>query len=76
MKLIPNWKRGHKMWSVRLCAVAAFLSGLNEIFSKIMEVMPDNQMLKTASLICVVGAMFARLVDQPEVKSDDPTKRS
>lgn len=89
MKLIEDWKKGWKMWSVRLSALGASIMGMflyfpewslylyNAMPREIRDLLPDNFALFLA-MVVFVGTALARIVKQEKLnkrtdKTDTPT---
>ena len=75
MKPIPNWRKGWRMWSVRLNAVGSLLLGFllfapDAILSLWATIRPEAREALPAwlalglPLVCFVGAIVARFIRQ------------
>ncbi|WP_024302242.1 hypothetical protein [Pseudogulbenkiania sp. MAI-1] len=42
MRLIDNWKRAHRLWSVRLTALVAFITALEALQPQLAAVLPAH----------------------------------
>lgn len=67
MKLIPNWRRAWRMFSVQVPAInAAFIATWASIPEKFQDAYPLRWALATVLVLLVLGVV-GRLVKQPEV---------
>jgi hypothetical protein len=66
MKLIDEWKKAHRYWSVQIAAVAAALMGAWEILpSDLRASMPHVQKVAAAMFIIVAAS---RYFAQPKIE--------
>lgn len=65
MKLIPNWKRSHKLWSVRLGAISATMAGLDWLVPTLADMVP-----KWAYFALAMAVVVARIVQQESAHGD------
>ena len=63
MKLVPEAKQAHRLWSVRLAAIAAGLAALEASLPLWDGVVPDNVFAAASSIVGVCAAI-ARVVRQ------------
>lgn len=63
MKLIPEWRKAPRMWSVQLGIIAALLYGLEPILPAWQSVIPEWAYAALASAIAIAG-VIARLIPQ------------
>jgi integral membrane sensor domain MASE1 len=72
VNLIPDWRTVlRKAWTIRLILLAAFLSGLELVLPLIREYLAVPPYLFAGlSFAVTVGAVWARLVAQPKMRSD------
>tara|TARA_B100000929_G_C15362889_1_gene371597 strand:- start:543 stop:779 length:237 start_codon:yes stop_codon:yes gene_type:complete len=68
-KLIPEWRAGHRMWSVRLGIAAALLYGLQPVLPHWEGVIPEWAYALLASAVAVAGVV-ARLIPQQPVEQE------
>lgn len=67
MRLIPNWRDVLRWaWSIRLAALAAFLSGVEIVLPFLSEAIPRG-IFVGMSFLFTVGAFIARFVAQKEI---------
>jgi hypothetical protein len=73
MRLIPNWKRAHRMLSVQLTTInAGIVGGWQILPPEWKAVIPQPLMLKAAVVLFVL-TILARLIDQgPITQPKDP----
>ncbi len=70
LTLIDDWRLiVRKAWSIRLGALAAVLSGAEVVLPLFSDMFPRN-LFAVLSFVAVVGAMAARFVAQPKMRSD------
>lgn len=69
MNLIPEWRKAHCMWSVRLGVIAALLYGLQPVLPHWEGVIPEWAYAVLASLVAVAGVV-ARLIPQQPVEQE------
>ena len=81
MKLIDNWKQFWKMWSVRLSALGASITGMflyfpewtlylfNAMPKEVRDLLPDNLALFLA-MIVFIGTAISRIVKQEKLAKD------
>lgn len=62
MTLIDNWRKSHKLWSVRLSGLLATLAGLDWLVPSLSEMVP-----KWLYFALAVAVVAARVVAQPKV---------
>jgi hypothetical protein len=91
IKLIENWKKALKMWSVRLSTMGASIMGMflyfpewslwlyNMMPTEIREMIPDRAALYLAMFV-FIGTALARIVKQEKLKpstdnTDTPMKK-
>lgn len=69
MKLIPEARKWHKLWSVRLAAAAAAIALLEPVLPDLQGLMPE---WAHTVLVAVVAfsAAFARMVPQKGIRDD------
>lgn len=84
MKLIDDWKKSWKLWSVRLSALGASAMGLflyfpewtlylfNAMPREVRDLLPDNLALFLA-MIVFVGTAISRIVKQEKLMKDKET---
>lgn len=66
MTLIPDWKRRwRKLWSIRLAALSALLSGA-ELAVPYLDGLIRPHLLAALAAATAIGAALARLVAQPK----------
>lgn len=65
MKLIPNWKQAHKLWSVRMAAVTATVAGLDWLVPTLSDMVP-----KWAYFALSASVVVARIVQQEQGHGD------
>jgi hypothetical protein len=66
MILIPDWKRRwRKLWSIRLAALSALLSGA-ELAVPYLEGLVQPRLFAVLAAATAIGAAVARLVAQPK----------
>lgn len=69
MKLIPEWKRCWRMFSVQAMLIAGAIQGAWAFLPPEMQAtIPDNW-LRVVTLGLLVFGVIGRLVDQPKVSS-------
>lgn len=61
MKLIPEWKRAWRLWSVKLSAATIALAGLESLLPQLAAVLPPKWY---AWAVLAIG--IARLIKQKE----------
>lgn len=73
MRLIPNWKRAHRMLSVQFTTInAGIVGGWQILPPEWKAVIPQPLMLKAAVVLFVL-TILARLIDQgPITQPKDP----
>jgi hypothetical protein len=73
VRLIPNWKRAHRMLSVQLTTInAGIVGGWQILPPEWKAVIPQPLMLKAAVVLFVL-TILARLIDQgPITQPKDP----
>lgn len=59
MKLIDDWKKAHKFWSVRIAGATAALAGMDWLLPNLVDVIP-----KWAYFALAVAIAVSRVVDQ------------
>lgn len=62
MKLIDNWKTSHRLWSMRLLAMAGLVAALEPVLPQLAAVLPDRWY---AWAMLVIGV--ARVIKQETV---------
>lgn len=68
MKLIPNWRRAWRMFSVQAQALAlAVLGGWQAMPDDLRAVVPASVVFGVAMVLLVAG-IVGRLIDQPKAK--------
>jgi hypothetical protein len=71
MKLVPHWRRVlRKAWSARLSLAGAVFAGGAMALPAFMETVSPRAFLAMC-MVCCVGAVLARVVDQPKMRGDD-----
>jgi hypothetical protein len=69
--LIPEWRRVlAKAWSIRLVILAALLSGVELVLPLVQDWFP-RYVFGVLSFGVTVGAVWARLVAQPKMRSPE-----
>lgn len=63
MKLVPEAKKAHRLWSIRLAALSAALAALEASLPLWNGMVPDNVFAGLASAVAVASAV-ARVVRQ------------
>lgn len=63
MKLVPEAKNGHKLWSVRLAIIAAAL-GAAELSLPLWDGVVSNGVFAAMSSVVAIGAAVARVIKQ------------
>ena len=72
MKLIPNWKRAHRMLSVQLTTLnAGVVGGWQVLPPDWKQVIPHGLMVKAAIGLFVLTAV-SRLIDQGSITETKP----
>lgn len=66
MKLIPDSKRAHKLWSVRLAAIAAGLAAAEASLPLWQGLVPDGVFAGLSSIVGIAAAI-ARVIHQEGV---------
>ena len=81
MKLIPEWRQCHKMWSVRLQAAGLGILGVLQAFpeavahvwlilpAEIHSAIPDEA-LKYVGFACLGAGIAARIIRQDSIHKD------
>lgn len=69
MNLIPEWRKAHCMWSVRLGVIAALLFGLQPVLPHWQGVLPEWAYASLASVVAIAGVV-ARLIPQQPVEQE------
>lgn len=69
MKLVPNWKKLYKAYSLQILAVGALLPEILQALSDNTELLPwlDDGYKSGIRLAAIVAAILARGVKQPSV---------
>jgi hypothetical protein len=68
MKLIPNWKRSYRMFSVQAMALAAAISGAWPVVPDDLKAMLPPHLVHIVAVVLLVAGIAGRLVDQPKTK--------
>lgn len=69
MKLTNDAKQWHRLWSVRLAAIAAGLAALEATLPLWSDVVPDNVFAAMSSVVAV-GAAVARVIRQAGINDE------
>lgn len=70
MKLIPEAKQWHRMWSVRLAVLSAALSACEALIPMWQPHMPGGVFAALATLVGIAAAV-ARTVKQESLRGDE-----
>jgi protein-S-isoprenylcysteine O-methyltransferase Ste14 len=70
MKLIDNWRKAHKFWSVRLAVIAALLGTVEQMLPYLGDFLPP-QWFSILNIVVMLAAVVARLVAQPKAHADE-----
>lgn len=68
MRLIPNWKRCYRMFSVQAMALAGAIQGAWPMVPDDMKATLPPTLVHWASVVLLVAGIVGRMVDQPKVK--------
>lgn len=75
MKLILEWRKAPRMWSVRLGVIAALLYGLQPVLPHWEGVIPEWAYASLASLVAIAGVV-ARLIPQQPIEQERKRRQS
>ena len=87
IKLIPNWQKWWRMWSMRLGALGTLVTGYvvavpdaaltawNALPQELKNVMPPNW-LPMVGVGIFVSSLFARLIHQPKLNEAQSNDRN
>ena len=70
MKLVPNWRKLHRMWSVQLAVLAAVAQGIWAALPALQGYVSPVRMI-ALSCGCSLLILAARLTHQPGISDDD-----
>lgn len=68
MKLISNWRRAWRMFSMQAMTLAAALQGAWMLMPEDLKAALPPALVPVVSVALLVAGMVGRLVDQPKVK--------
>ncbi len=68
MKLIPNWKRAWRMFSVQSMALAAAITGAWPAVPDDLKALLPPHLAHWVAVVLLVAGIAGRLVDQPKTK--------
>ena len=68
MKLIPNWRRSWRMFSVQAMALAAAIQGAWPLMPDDLKATLPPMLVHWVSIALLAAGIVGRLVDQPKVK--------
>lgn len=68
MKLIPNWRRAWRMFSVQAMTLAAALQGTWAMLPEDLKAALPPTLVPVVSIALLLAGVVGRLVDQPKVK--------
>ena len=72
MKLIPNWRKAWRMFSVQAQAAAiAAIAGWQALPNDLRVLVPQQVAIGLALVLLVLG-IVGRLIDQPKTKDEAP----
>jgi hypothetical protein len=72
LKLIPNWKRAHRMLSVQLTTVNAGIVGGWQILPPEWKAVIPQPLMVKAAVVLFVLTIVSRLIDQGSVTDAKP----
>jgi len=64
MKLLPNWKKAWKWFSVQFIAAASIVQLVLLSFPITLQMYIPNSVMQVLVLVLLAGAIMGRLVDQ------------
>jgi len=72
MKLIPNWKKAWRMFSVQAQAIAMSILGTWVSIPDDWKAMFDQKLVFGLAMACLVFGIVGRVVVQPTTQADPP----
>lgn len=68
MRLIPNWKRAWRMFSVQAMTLAGSIQAAWALFPEDLKATLPTNLVHWASVALLVAGIVGRMVDQPRAK--------
>lgn len=72
MKLVPNWSRMHRTFSVQAMALAAAIQGVWPTIPDDLKAVLPHDIVHWVSIALLAAGIFGRLVDQGSITEPKP----